>query len=92
VPGKKFVIYMGDDQNNEALYKFVSDRSYIPGDRANNLKILESGTLYVARWEPEGRRRFTAQGQTEPITVAVTRVKGHKATGSRAIPRRRRKR
>jgi secreted PhoX family phosphatase len=69
VPGKKFVIYMGDDQNNEAVYKFVSDRQYIPDDRENNLKILESGTLYVARWEPEGRRRFTAQGQVEPITA-----------------------
>ena len=28
VPGSKFVLYMGDDKNNEGVYKFVSDRSY----------------------------------------------------------------
>jgi secreted PhoX family phosphatase len=69
VPGKPFVIYMGDDQNNDCVYKFVSDREYLPGDRAHNLGILEAGTLYVARWEPEGRRRFTTSGDVDPITA-----------------------
>ncbi|MTD42948.1 DUF839 domain-containing protein [Conexibacter sp. W3-3-2] len=59
-PGKKFVLYMGDDQANQATYKFVSTRAFVPGDRANNLQILTEGTLYVARWAPEGRRRFSA--------------------------------
>jgi secreted PhoX family phosphatase len=68
VPGKKFVIYMGDDQNNEAVYKFVSDREFVPGDRAHNLGILEAGTLYVARWEPGGKRRFTTLGDVQPTT------------------------
>ena len=63
----RFVLYMGDDANNEGVYKFVSDRRYIPGDRANNLKILEAGTLYIAEWFDDdgdtvingaGRRRF----------------------------------
>jgi uncharacterized protein len=54
----KFVVYMGDDRNNDGVYKFVSDRSYHPRDRANNLKILEAGTLYIAKFLPEGRRRF----------------------------------
>ena len=69
VPGKPFVIYMGDDGNNDCIYKFVSDREFIPGNRAHNLGILESGTLYVARWEPEGRRRFTTSGDVEPTTA-----------------------
>ena len=69
VPGKQFVIYMGDDGTNDCVYKFISDREYIPGDRAHNLQILEAGTLYVARWQPEGRRRFTTSGDTEPITA-----------------------
>ena len=69
VPGKKFVIYMGDDGNNDCVYKFVSDREFRPGDRAHNLQILEAGTLYVARWQPEGRRRFGGPGQVEPSTA-----------------------
>ena len=69
VPGKKFVIYMGDDQNNEAVYKFISDRQFVPGDREHNLGILEAGTLYVARWEPTGKRRFTTLGDVRPTTA-----------------------
>jgi secreted PhoX family phosphatase len=68
VAGKRFVLYMGDDKNNEAVYKFVSDRAYREGRRSNNRRILASGTLYVARWEPEGRRRFAAAGDTVPLT------------------------
>jgi uncharacterized protein len=61
-PGKPFVLYMGDDRTGGGVYKFVSTRPYLPGDRAHNLAILTEGTLYVARWEPEGRRRFQATG------------------------------
>jgi secreted PhoX family phosphatase len=68
-PGKKFVIYMGDDKANEGVYKFISDRAYIAGDRAHNLKILEAGTLYIARFAPEGRRRFATSGDTIPVTA-----------------------
>ena len=66
--GKRFVIYMGDDRANDGVYKFVSDRSYHPRDRANNLKILESGTLYIAKWFPEGRRRFSDPGGSVLLT------------------------
>jgi secreted PhoX family phosphatase len=68
VPGRKFVLYMGDDKNNEGVYKFVSDRSYSKHS-SNDRKILEAGTLYIARWEPEGRRRFAAAGDVTPITA-----------------------
>ena len=43
VPGSKFVLYMGDDKNNEGVYKFVSDRSSSPSDSSNNRRILEAG-------------------------------------------------
>jgi secreted PhoX family phosphatase len=67
-PGKRFVVYMGDDKNNEGVYKFLSDRSLRPRHWSNNRKLLESGQLYIARWEPEGRRRFKTAGDTDPIT------------------------
>jgi secreted PhoX family phosphatase len=41
--------YMGDDERFDYLYKFVSEKKYVPGDRRHNLTLLESGTLYVAR-------------------------------------------
>jgi secreted PhoX family phosphatase len=66
-PGKPFVLYMGDDKANEGVYKFVSDRSFRPRRGADNRAILESGQLYIARWEPEGRRRFATAGDTTPL-------------------------
>jgi uncharacterized protein len=68
-PGRNFVLYMGDDKANEGVYKFVSDRRFQRGDHSNNRRILEAGQLYIARWEPEGRRRFDAAGDTEPISA-----------------------
>ncbi len=62
-PGKRFVLYMGDDRNNGGIYKFVSDRRFVPGDRDGNLRILAEGRLFIARWEAEGRRRFDTSGR-----------------------------
>lgn len=58
VPGKRFVLYMGDDKVNEGVYKFVSSRKFVEGRREENLKILTEGQLFIAKWSPEGRRRF----------------------------------
>ncbi len=60
-PGKPFVLYMGDDKANEGIYRFVSARFFKPGRTANNRRILEEGTLYIARFEPEGRRKLRRQ-------------------------------
>jgi secreted PhoX family phosphatase len=81
-PGKKFVLYMGDDKANEGVYKFVSDRSLRSSRsrRDHNRRILEEGQLYIARWEPEGRRRFVGgqlvtategTGTWEPVPVEM---------------------
>lgn len=45
------VCYSGDDERNDYLYKFVSTRKFKEGDKENNLKILDEGTLYVAKFE-----------------------------------------
>jgi uncharacterized protein len=48
-PDGTVVAYMGDDRNDACVYKFVADRKLTdPSDRAGNMKILESGKLYVA--------------------------------------------
>ncbi|GAA1810525.1 PhoX family protein [Luedemannella flava] len=48
------VLYMGDDERFDYLYKFVSSKPMKKGDpasaRRHNLTLLESGTLYVAKF------------------------------------------
>ncbi|MCL9777139.1 PhoX family phosphatase [Vibrio sp. S4B1] len=44
------VVYLGDDERGEHLYKFVSKNKYVPGSDSNR-DLLEDGTLYVAKFE-----------------------------------------
>ncbi|MDO5670460.1 MAG: PhoX family phosphatase [Corynebacterium sp.] len=45
------VCYSGDDARFEYLYKFVSSKKMIEGNKAHNMTILDEGTLYVAVME-----------------------------------------
>ncbi|MCM8537183.1 MAG: PhoX family phosphatase [Lentisphaeraceae bacterium] len=49
------VVYTSDDQYFEYLYKFVSTKKYIEGNREHNMDLLESGTLYAAKFEENGK-------------------------------------
>ncbi|MFG1954191.1 PhoX family protein [Micromonospora sp. NPDC048830] len=60
------VAYMGDDERFDYLYKFVSDKKFLPGDswvaRKHNLTLLESGTLYVAQLEGNSAAEVDGSG------------------------------
>ena len=47
----RVVVYMGDDERGEFLYRFISDGVYMAG--GNNADLLESGTLYVAKFQDD---------------------------------------
>ncbi len=44
------VVYMGDDERGEHIYKFVSRDRYDASSPAANRNLLEAGTLYVAKF------------------------------------------
>jgi hypothetical protein len=69
-------VYTGDDERFDYAYKFVSDGTFDPRNRATGRDILDSGTLHVARFDDDGT------GTWLPLTVEDPRLAG--AFGSQA--------
>ena len=55
----RVVLYSGDDNRFDYVYKFVSD-STVSEDRAANMRLLSKGTLYVARFSDDGSYEWLA--------------------------------
>jgi uncharacterized protein len=62
---KRAVVYMGEDARFEYIYKFVSRDAIKPGGAKANADLLDHGTLFVAKFNPEGKGEWIelAQGK-----------------------------
>ena len=50
------VVYMGDDERGDDLYKFVSAEKYVEG--GDNTQLLHEGELFVAKFNDDGSGRW----------------------------------
>ncbi|MEI6321407.1 MAG: PhoX family phosphatase, partial [Pseudomonadota bacterium] len=66
----KVVVYMGDDERNDYIYKFVCSGTFNPTNRGANRNLLDSGTLYVAKFNSDNT------GTWIPLVYDATNANG----------------
>jgi len=54
----RVVLYSGDDERFEYVYRFVTKGTYNPDDRGANVNMLDEGTLSVAKFSEDGKMQW----------------------------------
>ncbi|MDP2880145.1 MAG: PhoX family phosphatase [Azonexus sp.] len=81
----RVVVYMGDDERFEYIYKFVSSQRYMPG-HSDTGSLLDDGTLYVAHFADDGQGRWLPLRHGEKYEKgALTAEHGFASQGDVAI-------
>jgi secreted PhoX family phosphatase len=69
--GGRLVIYMGDDERNEYIYRFVSNRNWRAA-RAQGISPLDDGILYVAKFNEDGTGKWLPLTPDNPALASWT--------------------
>ena len=80
--GNRVVVYMGDDQRFDYVYKFVSADDY-EVMLANGISPLDEGTLYAARYNDDGSGDWLALDMSVPALAARFNDQGELVTFAR---------
>ncbi|KPQ21733.1 MAG: hypothetical protein HLUCCA24_00920 [Rhodobacteraceae bacterium HLUCCA24] len=85
----RVVVYMGDDERGEFLYRFVSNGTYVPGGPTEGL--LDDGTLYAAKFNDDGTGEWLALTPEttgmEPAEILIFARKAGSAVGATTMDR-----
>ena len=84
------VVYLGDDERSEFLYRFVSAGQYVEG--GENTDLLEDGHLYVARFDDSGRGQWLeltpeTTGLDSRATICIHTRQAASAVGATTMDR-----
>ncbi|MDJ0685273.1 MAG: PhoX family phosphatase [Alphaproteobacteria bacterium] len=86
----RVVVYMGDDERGEFLYKFVSDGKYVAG--GDNADLLDSGSLYVAKFSDDGQGEWViltpeTTGMASQAEISIHTRQAASAVGATTMDR-----
>ncbi len=89
-PDGRVVVYLGDDERGEYLYKFVSRDVYVPGGDTSTL--LDHGQLYAAKFNDDGRGEWLAltpeaTGMADEAEIAILTRLAASAVGATTMDR-----
>ncbi|MHA6344098.1 PhoX family protein [Roseivivax sp. CAU 1761] len=86
----RVVVYLGDDERGEFLYRFVSDAAYVEG--GDTATLLEEGQLYVARFHDDMTGEWIAltpeaTGLADAAEIAILTRLAASAVGATSMDR-----
>ena len=86
----RVVVYLGDDERGEFLYRFLSDGVYAEG--GDNRDLLESGSLSVARFADDGSGAWIAltpetTGMASQAEISIHTRQAASAVGATTMDR-----
>ena len=89
-PDGHVVVYLGDDERGEFLYRFVSAGKYSAG--GDNSNLLEDGELYVAKFHDGGKGEWlhltpAATGMASKADICIHTRQAASAVGATTMDR-----